>query len=81
MYDYYSELHNKLLKTRNSVRARPDQLNDLIPLVDDVPFEQKEHFEIELEQFLLRLQGHYEVWSKVLAESKKRKQSIIRRVK
>jgi len=79
-YDYYSELHNKLLKTRNSVRATPDRVNELLPLVEDVPWEQKEHFEIELEQFLLRLKRHHEVWSQVLNESKKR-QPVIRRVK
>jgi hypothetical protein len=81
VYDYLSDLHNRLKKTIKSVRATPDRLNELLPLVDQVPVDQKEHFEIEIKVFLRRLQDHHEVWSKILDESKKRKPPMIRRVK
>jgi hypothetical protein len=80
-YDYYSELHNRLLSTMRAVRDRPDRLDELLAIVDDVPIEQKEDFEIAISVFLERLRRHHEVWSKVLEESRQRKTPTIRRIK
>lgn len=80
-YDYYSEIHNRLIKLRNSVRARPDRIEELLPLVNDVPWDEKEIFEWQIEVFLDRLRVHYGVWKRVLEESRRRKLPKIRRVK
>jgi len=80
-YPHFSELHNRLLNTKNAVRDRTDRLNELLPLVEDVPFEQKEFFEDDIKLFLDRLRRHHEVWSSVLKASQERKVPRMRRVK
>lgn len=54
MEGYYSEIHDRVKKVRKKVPATIGRLNDLLPLVEDVPVEQKEHFEIEVSDFLNR---------------------------
>ncbi|CAM4041512.1 hypothetical protein L1N85_19765 [Paenibacillus alkaliterrae] len=73
MYVPPSILEERLKRTRKAVRQTPDHLDKLLLLLDDLPIEHKEDFEIEIKVFLRTLQDHYKVWNTVLAESEKRK--------
>ncbi|MCM3130660.1 MULTISPECIES: hypothetical protein [unclassified Paenibacillus] len=76
---YLSELENLARKRVNSIRATFDKEEELLKLLEDVPFNNNEHLEDKIIVMLWRLRSHYEVWEKVLSESKKR--SYIRRIK
>jgi hypothetical protein len=81
MDGYYSEVHEQLQKMRNKVPATIERLEDLLPLVDQVSVDQKEHFEIETKVFLRRLRDHYGVWAKILEVSERRQVAKVRRIK
>jgi hypothetical protein len=63
------------------VPAAIEHLEELLPLVDQVPIDQKEHFEIETKVFLRWLRDHFEVWAKILEASERRQIAKVRRVK
>lgn len=80
--EYLSEIQNRLRKTRGAIRERIDNVDELIQLLDDLPYKDKDFFEDSLGVLLYRLQRHYDVWQKVLTEHQRRKkQSPIRRIK
>lgn len=80
--EYLSEIQNRLRKTRGAIRERIDSVDELIQLLDDLPYEYKDFFEDSIVVLLHRLQRHYDVWQKVLTEHRRRKsQSALRRVK
>ena len=81
MDGYYSEVHERVKKVKKKVPATIERLKDLLPLIDQVPIDQKEHFESETKVLLHRLREHYEVWAKVLEASEKIQPPTIRRVK
>lgn len=81
MEGYYSEIHERLQKVRKRIPATTDRLNELLPLLEDVSVDQKEHFEIEVNVLLNRLLEHYQLWSKILEASQHRKTPVIRRIK
>lgn len=80
--EYLSEIQKRLRKTRGSIRERIDNVDELLQLLDDLPYEHKDFFEDSIIVLLYRLQRHYDVWQKVLTEHRQRKtQSHLRRIK
>ncbi|EJW13835.1 hypothetical protein M5X00_32490 [Paenibacillus alvei] len=80
--EYLSEIQNRLRKTRGAIRERIDNVDELIQLLDDLPYEYKDFFEDSIVVLLYRLQRHYDVWQKVLTEHRQRKtQPPLRRIK
>ncbi|MFC5449043.1 hypothetical protein ACFPOG_12280 [Paenibacillus aestuarii] len=80
--EYLSEIQNRLRKTRGAIRERIDNVDELLQLLEDLPYEYKDCFENSIVVLLYRLQRHYDVWQEVVSELRQKKmQTPLKRIK